>query len=204
MDNVELVEALLATVGRNDVERALELCDERLEFVDVLAPLEQTVRNVRGPEGMRAWFAGLHAGGVEQVTAEPSDLKDLGDGRVMGTVRVTQDKPGERFSMTAYGIWRLADGRFVKIDSFFDRNLALQAAGLDPAGGLTRRWVEGVVTAKAVERQTVRLRSAEHQGSEFSVPDQELWKEIEVGSMGMAETDGGELVGWRRLAPPAD
>jgi len=204
MDNVELVEELLATVGRNDVERALELCDDDLEFVDVLAPLEQTVRNVRGPEGMRAWFAGLHEDGVKRVTAEPSDLKDLGDGRVMGTVRVTQDKPGENFAMTVYGIWHLHEGRLVKIDSFFDRNLALRAAGLDAAGGVARRWVEGVVTAKAVDRQTVRLRSAEHEGSEFSVRDEDVWREIEVGSMGIAETDGGELVGWRRLDPSRD
>jgi ketosteroid isomerase-like protein len=204
MDNVELVEELLATVGRNDVERALALCDEQLEFVDVLAPLEQTVREVRGAEGMRAWFAGLHEEGVKHVAAEPSDLKDLGDGRVMGTVRVTQDKPGASFAMTVYGIWRIVGGKLLKFDSFFDRNLALQAAGLDAAGGVARRWVEGVVTAKAVERQTVRLRSAEYEGSEFSVRDEQLWRQIEVGSMGIAETDGGELVGWRRLGPSGD
>ena len=66
-----------------------------------------------------------------------------------------------------------------------------------------RRWVEGVVTAKVVDRQTVTLRSAEYHGTEFSVPDAQLWKDIDVGAMGIAETDAGELVGWRLLAPPA-
>jgi ketosteroid isomerase-like protein len=202
--NVELVHELLATVGRNDVEGAVALCDPELEFVDVLAPLEQTVRNVRGAQGMRDWFAGLHEEGVKRVTAEPSGLEDLGDGRVFGTVRVTQAKPGDSFAMTVYGIWQVRDGKLVKIDSFFDRDLALQAAGLDAARGLARRWVEGVVSAKAVERQTVRLRSAEHDGSEFSISDPDLWKRIEVGAMGIAETDGGELVGWRPLGRPGD
>ena len=65
-----------------------------------------------------------------------------------------------------------------------------------------RRWVEGVVTAKVVDRQTVTLRSAEYDGTEFSVPDEAVWKDIEVGAMGIAETDAGDLVGWRLLAPP--
>jgi hypothetical protein len=65
-----------------------------------------------------------------------------------------------------------------------------------------RRWVEGVVTAKVVDRQTVTLRSAEYAGTEFGVPDAELWRDIEVGAMGIAETDDGDLVGWRSLAPP--
>jgi hypothetical protein len=66
-----------------------------------------------------------------------------------------------------------------------------------------RRWVEGVVTAKVVDRQTVTLRSAEYHGEEFNVPDAQLWKDIEVGAMGIAETDDGALLGWRSLAPPA-
>jgi hypothetical protein len=65
-----------------------------------------------------------------------------------------------------------------------------------------RRWVEGVVTAKVVDRQTVTLRSAEFHGTELSVPDAQLWNDIEVGAMGIAETDAGELLGWRSLAPP--
>jgi ketosteroid isomerase-like protein len=204
MTNVELVEELLATVGRNDVERAVALCDSDLEFVDVLAPMEQTVRNVRGEQGMRDWFAGLHQEGVKRVTAVPSDLQDLGDGRVFGRVAVTQEKPGDSFSMTVFGLWHLRGGKLVKIDSFFDHELALRAAGLDESGGLARRWVEGIVTAKLIERQTVRLRSAEHEGAEFSVRDPELWKEIGVGAMGIAETEAGELVGWRPLTPPGD
>jgi hypothetical protein len=69
-------------------------------------------------------------------------------------------------------------------------------------GAPVRRWVEGLVTAKVVDRQTVTLRSAEYDGTEFSVPDGELWKDIEVGAMGIAETDAGDLIGWRLLAPP--
>lgn len=204
MEKVKLVEELLATVGQNDVERAVAMCDPRLEFVDVLAPMERTVRNVRGAEGMREWFAGLHAEGVRRVTAEPSDLRELEDGRVFGNVCVTQEKPGGSFSMTVYGLWEVDGDKLVKIDSFFDRDLAYKAAGLDPQAGPARRWVEGVVTSKIVERQTVRLRSAEYDGSEFSVRDPEVWRQIDVGAMGMAETDGGELVGWRPLGIARD
>jgi ketosteroid isomerase-like protein len=199
MENLKLVEELLGTVGRNDVERAVSLCDPELCFVDVLAPMEQTVRDVRGKQGMRDWFAGLHVDGVKRVTAEPSDLQELPDARVFGTVHVTQEKAGGDFAMTVWGIWQIEGGRFVKIDSFFDRDLALRAAGLDESGGVSRRWVEGVIRAKLVDRQTVRLKSAEHDSAEFSVRDPQLWKEIEVGTMGIAETDCGELVGWRPL-----
>lgn len=204
MERVKLVEELLATVGRNDVEHAVSLCDPRLEFVDVLAPMEQTVRDVKGEQGMRDWFAGLHAEGVRRVTAEPADLRELDDGRVFGTVTVTQEKPGDSFSMTVFGIWQVEDDRLTKIDSFFDRELAYRAAGLDDERRPARRWVEGVVTSKMVDRQTVRLRSAEYQGSEFSVRDPDLWRRIDVGAMGMAETDGGQLLGWRPLGPAPD
>lgn len=69
-------------------------------------------------------------------------------------------------------------------------------------GAPVRRWVEGVVTAKVIDRQTVTLRSAEYAGTEFSVPDARLWRDIEVGAIGIAETDAGNLVGWRLLAAP--
>jgi hypothetical protein len=29
-----------------------------------------------------------------------------------------------------------------------------------------------------------------------------VWEEIQVGAMGLAETDSGQLLGWRSLAPP--
>ncbi len=202
MTNVELVEQLLACVGRNDVEGAIALCSPELEFVDVLAPMEHTVREVRGETGLRAWFAGLHEKGVKRVTADPLDLQDLDDGRVTGAVRVTQDKAGDSFASVIYGIWTIEEGRIARIDSFFDRDLALRAAGLEGNNRPTRRWVEGVVTAKVIDRRTVRLRSPEHDGSELSVRDAALWREIEVGAMGIAETDAGELVGWRSLTPP--
>ena len=113
---------------------------------------------------------------------------------------MTQEKTGHNFTAVIYAIWTIENGRFAKIDSFFDRDIALRAAGRD--GDATRRWVEGVVTAKAVDRRTVRLRSPEHDGSELSVRDSDVWRAIEVGAMGIAETNAGELVSWRSLAPP--
>ena len=65
-----------------------------------------------------------------------------------------------------------------------------------------RRWVEGVVTAKVLDRRTVVLRSAEFHGNEFAVPDPDLWKQIEIGTIGIAETDHGRLLTWRSLTPP--
>jgi hypothetical protein len=69
-------------------------------------------------------------------------------------------------------------------------------------GAPVRRWVEGVVTAKVIDRRSVVLRSAEHDGTELSVPDPAVWKDIQVGAMGIAETDAGELLDWRSLVPP--
>ena len=202
MRNVELVEQLLGAVGSNDVERAVALCHPDLTFVDVAAPMEETLRDVRGEEGLRGWFAGLHEEGVKTVTTVPSDLEDLPDGRVFGKVEVAQDKAGDSFAVTVWNIWEIRDGQVVKIDSFFDRDLALRAAKLEE--GPTRRWVEGIVTAKIVGRRAVRLRSAEYDGAEFSVADTGVWQAIEAGAMGIAETDGGQVVAWRPLKPPAD
>ena len=198
MTNVEVVKELLATVGRNDVKGALALCSPDLEFLDVLAPMEDTVRNVRGEQGLRDWFQGLHRRG-KRVAAEPLELHEVPGGRVFGTVRMVQEKPGDSFSLTIYVIWRLEDRRVTTICSFFDRALAVKAAELEQTGPPPRRWVEGVVTSKLVDRLTVRLTSAEYDGSEFSVGDVDVWKEIEVGALGMAETDGGQLLSWRRL-----
>ena len=58
------------------------------------------------------------------------------------------------------------------------------------------------MTAKVVDRRAVTLRSAEHEGSEFSVRDSDVWRAIEMGTMGIAETEAGELVAWRSLSPP--
>ena len=200
MTHVHLVEKLLACVGANDVEGALEVCSPDLRFVDVLAPMEHTVREVRGAAGLRDWFAGLHEEGVKSVTAEPCDLLELDDGRVFGAMRVTQSKAGDSFTSVVHAIWEIDAGRIAKIDSFLDIGLAMGAAGL-AGNGPTRRWVEGVVTAKVVDRRAVTLRSAEHEGSEFSVRDSNVWRAIEVGTMGIAETEAGELVGWRSLSP---
>jgi ketosteroid isomerase-like protein len=204
MRNVELVEELLAAVGRNDVERAVALCHPDLTFVDVLAPLEETVRDVRGEAGLRDWFAGLHEEGVKAVSAVPSDLQELDDARVFGVVEVSREKPGDSFSITVWNLWEVDDGRVVKIESFFDRVLARRAAGLDETAGPSRRWVEGIVTAKMVERRAVKLRSAEYDGAEFSVTDSGVWGVIDVGAMGIAETEGGRVVAWRPLEAPAD
>lgn len=197
LSRVEAVRALLATVGENDVETALALVTPDVTFVDVLAPLEKTVRDVRGEPGFRAWFAGLHADGVEHVSAEPSDLQDLGDSRVVGAVLVTQRHASGDFAMLVYGIWEFAeDGRVGRIHSYFDRELALRDAGLSPESGLMRRWVEGIVRAKLEDRRAIVMDAPEFDGNEFSVAGG-AWEQIVVGATGFAEVEHGQVLSWQ-------
>jgi ketosteroid isomerase-like protein len=193
---IETVRALLDTVGRNDVEAALSLVTPDVSFVDVLAPLESTVRDVRGQSGLRAWFAGLHEPGVKEVTAEPFDLQDLGDGRVVGAVRVRQRHSVSSFAMVVYGIWGFANGRICRIHSYFDRELALRDAGLGADSGLMRRWVEGLIREKHEDRRAVLIDAPEFDGNEFSVAGG-LWDELAVGAQGFAEVEHGQLLSWQ-------
>lgn len=197
LSRIDAVTALLASVGEDDVDTALSLVTPDVSFVDVLAPLESTVRDVQGEEGLRAWFAGLHVAGVKQVTAEPSELLDLGDGRVMGAVRVRQRHATQDFAMLVYGIWGFADdGRIARIHSYFDRELALRDAGLSAESGLMRRWVEGTIREKIEDRRAVRIESPEFDGNEFSVAG-ELWDALAVSATGFAEIEHGQLLSWQ-------
>lgn len=197
MSHIDAVAALLATVGENDVDSALALVTADVAFVDVLAPLESTVRDVHGEEGLRAWFAGLHVVGVKQVSAEPSDLRELGDGRVMGGVRVRQRHATQDFAMLVYGIWEFSDDdRICRIHSYFDHELARRDAGLDTEPGPVRRWVEGTIRDKLEERRAVRMESPEFPGNEFSVTG-DLWDAIAVGATGFAEIEHGQLLSWQ-------
>jgi ketosteroid isomerase-like protein len=195
-DRLAAVRALLATVGDNDVEAALRMVTEDVTFVDVLAPLEATVRDVRGEPGLRTWFAGLHGEGVEHVSAEPFDLQDVGDGRVAGAVRVRQRRADGDFAMVVYGLWEFAEERIERINSYFDRELVLRDAGLSPESGVMRRWVEGTIREKFTDRKAICMDSPEFDGNEFSVPA-ELWEALVVGGQGFAEVDRGQLLSWQ-------
>ena len=192
----ETVRALLATVGENDVDTALALVTSDLSFVDVLAPLESTVRDVHGEAGLRDWFAGLHQDGVKRVGAEPFDLQDLGDDRVVGGVRVTIGNADGSFAMVVYGIWEFAGDAICRIHSYFDRELALRDAGLSPESGLMRRWVEAVIREMFPDRRAVSMDAPEFDGNEFSVAG-DVWDELSVGAEGLAEIEHGQLITWQ-------
>lgn len=193
---IETVRALLATVGENDVDAALSLVTSDVSFVDVLAPLEATVRDVQGEPGIRAWFAGLHQAGVKHASAEPFDLQDLGDDRVVGAVRVTQCHADSKLAMVVYGIWEFAGDKVCRIHSYFDRELALRDAGLSPNSLLMRRWVEAVIVEKFEDRRAVLIDAPEFQRNAFSVPG-DLWEDLTVGAEGFAEVEHGQLLSWQ-------
>ena len=90
MDDDAVIRTLFATFGSRDVERALSLVDERIEFwPKIIMALAGREEPYRGHEGIRRYFADL-AEIFEQVTIDVDSLRTVSGGAaIFGTTRGT-------------------------------------------------------------------------------------------------------------------
>jgi ketosteroid isomerase-like protein len=118
--------AEMASVG--DVEGAVLLTDPDV----VWEPLRAGVQGAyRGHAGMRRFFADT-AESFESFRLEFTDVRDLGDGRVlaMGTLHIRGKGSGIETDVPTAGVAAFRAGRVVHWKDYGDRTEALEAAGL--------------------------------------------------------------------------
>jgi ketosteroid isomerase-like protein len=128
-ENLEIPRRAIEAYGRGDIPGFLELLDEDVEWIPIMATLEGRV--YRGHEGVRQWLDDL-ANYWEYFEPRYEEYRDLGDrvlvlgswrarGRVSGVV--LDDQPGT-------WLFEIKDGKVARMQTFTDREEGLEAAGL--------------------------------------------------------------------------
>ena len=76
-ENVDTFKHALSAYNRGDVEPMVEVSDPEIEWYPLSAEVEGGV-SFHGHDGLRQWFANLHAT-FEEFEATVDELRDLGD-----------------------------------------------------------------------------------------------------------------------------
>ena len=126
--NVELVRRRFGAALEGDWETALETVDPDVEVHDFDIP---DAGVYRGHEGVRAWVA-RWGEGWESWRMEDPEFRAAGDDRVIALFRIVAKggHSGIELERDDAIVYRLRDGRVVRIDYFNDQRRALEAVGL--------------------------------------------------------------------------
>ena len=128
-EDVEMIKRAVQAWADFDEEQALELTSEDIEFFALRSATEGTYH---GHEGVRAFFADNRES-FELFQPRYDELRDLGDGRVLGigSIRIRGRGSGVETDVPSAVIATVRDGRIVHFKDYGDARAALEAAGLD-------------------------------------------------------------------------
>jgi ketosteroid isomerase-like protein len=127
-DELEVARRAVAAIARLDVEGLLELCDEQVEFVPLLAAVEGGVW--RGHQGVRDWLEettaafGTWRPEPEEFLSAPGAVVVLGRTRFKG--RFSEVETHQKWGV----VMRFREGKVASWRLYPDRAEALRAAGL--------------------------------------------------------------------------
>jgi ketosteroid isomerase-like protein len=140
-ENVEIARRVFAhlvglagSVGPEEIEAQLtdaaleELCDPEVEWVPVPQGL-LTGGSYVGYEGIRRFSADFFSAWDEFV-AEPKEFRDVGNDRVVVSMRVRGRMHELEIDEVWSAIWTLRNGRIVRSQAFTSEDGALEASGL--------------------------------------------------------------------------
>ena len=131
-ENVEIVRRVFEAVGRHDTEAVLSAYDPNVEVDFSGGPLASLMGDnvYRGYDGLRKMVRDRYVD-FERVEDACQELIDAGQ-RVISLV-ITRGR-GRSSSIDSeirqYGVWTFRDSKIVRIDWFYRREEALEAAGL--------------------------------------------------------------------------
>jgi ketosteroid isomerase-like protein len=126
--NLERFRRGVEAVNRGDVEAAIDLIDPEVSW----EPLRTGISGVyRGHAGIRRFFADS-AEIYESMLIDYTDVRDLGDGRILaiGKLHVRGRGSGIEINVSSAGIATYRDGLLVQWKDFADAAAARRAAGL--------------------------------------------------------------------------
>src|SRR6476619_2402470 len=126
-ENVEAVTRAIAAINERDVDAYLGLCAPDFELINPVAAIEGSNR---GEQGIRRFFDDLTEA-TTKFELEVERLQSLDDDRVLGWLTlhlVTEGGFPQTQPLT--NLYELDGGKLVRVRVFFDRQEALEAAGL--------------------------------------------------------------------------
>jgi ketosteroid isomerase-like protein len=127
-ENVEAFKRGLEAYNRGDVEPMVEVSHPEVEWYPLSAEVEGGL-SFRGHEGLRQWFANLHAT-FEEFEARIDEVRDLGDVVLaLGHVHL-QFRTGVILNTEAGYLSRFRDALAVWARMYPSHAEALEAAGL--------------------------------------------------------------------------
>ena len=129
-ENIEIVKRAITAINERDVAAYLAICTSDFELINPIAAIEGSNR---GEPGIRAFFDSIREGATK-FELEIERMEALDDDRVLAWLTLEVESTGgfpHRQPLT--NLYELKDGKLSRVRVFFDREEALEAAGL-PAG----------------------------------------------------------------------
>lgn len=130
--NVEIVRRVFDAAARHDTEAVFAAYRRDVEYDFSGSPLRSFIGATtvyRGHEGMRQWVRDRYDA-WESIEDDCRELIDAGD-RVV-TFVITRGRgrsSGVDVELRHYGVWTIDDGKIVRVEWFYSREDALEAAG---------------------------------------------------------------------------
>jgi ketosteroid isomerase-like protein len=132
-ENVEVVRRLYEAVGRHDAEAVLSAYDPNVEMDFSGGPLASLMGDkvYRGHDGLRKLTRDRYVD-FEIVEDDCRELIDAGGERVISHVitNLRGRSSGIDGDFRQYGVWTIRNDKIVRVDWFYSRAEALEAAGL--------------------------------------------------------------------------
>ena len=125
--NVEIVERGIEGFNAQGIEGILPLIHP--DFEATTPPeLASEPDTYRGPDGIRRWFDSFDEV-MEEIRWDARGFRELGDGRVLVefTLRARGKSTGLDFGQDAVMIWKLRDGKAIRLDLYPTLDQALAA-----------------------------------------------------------------------------
>jgi ketosteroid isomerase-like protein len=127
-ENVEIVKRAIAAVNERDIDAYLACCTKDVQLI---TPIAELAGSYDGPDGIRRFFTDIGDAGPDfKITIE--HLEAIGPDRVLALGRntATGRASGIPTEAATGNVYDFAGGKIQRIRIFFDREQALEAAGL--------------------------------------------------------------------------
>jgi ketosteroid isomerase-like protein len=128
-ENARLVERAIAAINVRDIEGYLACCTKNVKLETPMAPVGG---EYEGIDGIRRFFTDIEDAAPD-FRIEVDGVKEVGSKRVLAFMRTssTGRASGIRLASPSTNVYDLIDGKISRVRIFFDREEALEAAGLD-------------------------------------------------------------------------
>ena len=127
-ENVEIVERAIAAINERDIDGYLACCTEDIQLQTPVSPVAGVYE---GADGIRRFFADIEDAGPD-FRLDLERLEAGGGERVLAFVRITVHGRTSGLPIPAEtgNVYEFEEGKIRRIQIFFDRGEALEAAGL--------------------------------------------------------------------------